>query len=127
MPQDIDINRIQYAAIIGSVLFFVFIVALIRNKRLKEEYSLLWLSLSIVFIVFSIWRDGLVLASHLLGIDYPPSALFLFLLIGVIFILIQFSVLISKLSEQNKVLTQELGLLKMEMKKIKDEVDKLKS
>ena len=123
MSQDIDINRIQYVAIIGSVFFFIFILTLIRNKKLKEEYSLLWIFLSIVFIVFSIWKDGLVVLANFLGIYYATSALFLLLSIGVIFILVQFSILISKLSEQNKNIAQELGLLKREVKKIKKEMN----
>jgi hypothetical protein len=126
MSQDIDINRIQYVAIVGSVLFVVFIVELIRKKKLKESFSLLWLSISIIFLIFSIWREGLAVVARYLGIHYPPSALFLFLLIGIIFILIQFSILISTLSEQNKVLAQELGLLKMEIKELKKKTNENK-
>ncbi len=115
----IDTNRIQYVAIIGSILFLLFVIELIRKKKLKEAFSLLWLGLSIVFIVLSFWREGLEVIAGIVGIDYAPSALFLFLLVGLIFIVIQFSVIMSKLSEQNNNLTQEVGLLRLEIENLK--------
>ncbi len=105
-------NRIQVLAIVGSILFLFFIITLVRKKTIREEYSLLWLFWSLVFITFSIWRDGLDFAADLLGVDYAPAALLLLLVLGIIFILIQFSVVISRLTEQNKAIAQELALLK---------------
>ncbi|MDD3051748.1 MAG: DUF2304 domain-containing protein [Candidatus Cloacimonetes bacterium] len=115
MLENVDTSRIQYIAIVISILFFLFIIELIREKKLKEQYSLLWLFSSILFIVFSIWRGGLHSISRLLGIAYPPAAFFLIFFMAVFLILIQFSVIISKLSEENKKLAQEIGLLKKEM------------
>ena len=53
-----------------------------------------------------------------LGILYAPAALLLILVLSVFFILIQFSIVISKLAEGNKNLIQEVGILKAELKKI---------
>ena len=64
---DVNIFKMQYIAIIGSVVLLVFILNLIRRKRIKEEYSLLWLFLSFVFILFSSWRVRHAL--HVFGKD----------------------------------------------------------
>jgi hypothetical protein len=109
----------QSIAIAVSVSLFLYILYLVRKKKIKEEYSLLWLSSSIVFIVFSIWRDGLEYFAQLVGIAYAPAALFLILQLAIFLILIEFSIIISQLSEKNKILAQELALLKNEIENLK--------
>ena len=124
--QGVNIFKAQILAILGSVLFFIFILAQIRSKRIKEEYSLLWLLFSALFIILSIWRDGLSIISSVVGIAYPPAALFLLLIMAELVILIQFSVLISRLSERNKTLVQEISLVKLELEKVKKDLEDLK-
>ena len=109
----------QYIAIFVSISLFLYIFYLIRKKKIKEEYSLLWLSSSFVFIVFSIWRHGLELFAKLIGIAYPPAALFLILMLAIFLILIEFSINISKLSEKIKIMAQEQALLKNELEALK--------
>lgn len=116
-----SIQTTQVIAIIVSLGLFFFIFYLVRKKKIKEEYSLLWLFSSIVFIVFSIWRNGLEYFAGLMGIAYPPAALFLILLLAIFLILIEFSINISKLSEKNKILAQELALLQKELEDLKAE------
>lgn len=113
-----DISQIQLVAITVSLLLFLFIMYLIRSQRLKEEYSLLWIFFSLVFVVLSFWRSGLDHISGFLGVAYPPAALFMVLLMAVFLILIEFSVIISKLSNKNKRVAQEIALLKYELKKL---------
>ena len=113
-----NVSQIQLVAITVSLLLFLFIMYLIRSQRLKEEYSLLWIFFSVVFIVFSFWRSGLDYISGFLGVAYPPAALFLILLMAVFLILIEYSVIISKLSDRNKSLAQEIGLLKHRVENI---------
>ena len=119
----IAVIQLQSIAIIASILFLLLILFLIQRKRIKEEYSLLWIFFAIVFIVFSFWRGGLDFIAQLLGIAYPPAALFLILLMAVFLILIEFSIIISKLSDKNKTLAQEIGILKQELEKLKEEVE----
>jgi hypothetical protein len=114
-----DISQIQIVAITVSLLLFLFIMYLIRSQRLKEEYSLLWIFFSVIFIVFSFWRNGLDYISDFLGVAYPPAALFMILLMAIFLILIEFSIIISKLSNKNKTLAQEIGLMKYEIEKLK--------
>ena len=108
-------DKIQIISIFASLTIFFVVVNLIRRKRLKTEYSLIWLLVSVIFIVFSFWRDGIDWLAKLFGIAYAPSVLFIILLIGIILLLIEFSIIISKQSERIKVLVQEIGLLRLEI------------
>jgi len=112
------VSQIQVIAITVSLLLFFLIMYLIRSQRLKEEYSLLWIFFSLVFILFSFWRSGLDYISDFLGVAYPPAALFMILLMAIFLILIEFSIIISKLADKNKSLAQEIGLLKQRLKNI---------
>lgn len=117
-----NIQVTQYIAIAASMGLFAYIFYLVRNKRIKEEYSLLWLFFSAIFIFFSIWRDGLEYFAKLVGIAYPPAALFIILLLAIFLILIEFSRIISRLTDRNISLAQELAILRMELEKIKKEL-----
>jgi hypothetical protein len=115
-----NIQVTQYIAIAASIGLFIYITYLVRKKRIKEEYSLLWIFFSVVFIFFSVWRNGLEFFARLIGIAYPPAALFIILLLAIFLILIEFSRIISRLTDRNTTLAQELGILKMEVEKLKN-------
>jgi len=112
--ENVQVFRIQILAIIGSAFLVLFIFELIRRRRLREEFSILWLGMGLIFLAVSLFRKLLDKFSYLVGIGYPPAALFLLLIVGLTVILIHFSVAISELKEANKKLAQELGLLKKE-------------
>ncbi|MBP6976738.1 MAG: DUF2304 domain-containing protein [Lentimicrobiaceae bacterium] len=119
LQQSVNTVRIQYLAIAGSILFLLLILELIRRKKIREAYSLLWLFFGIVFLFFSIFRSCLEKLANLMGIAYAPAAILILLLMAIIFVLIQFSVILSQLSEQNKKLIQEVGTLKAEIESLK--------
>jgi hypothetical protein len=112
---NVQVLRIQVLAIVGSILLIVFIIELIRRKKLKEEFAVLWLAMGAVFLIISLFRGLLDRFSILVGIGYPPAALFLILIMGLMMILVHFSVAISELKEANKKLAQEMGLLRQEI------------
>jgi len=112
----VNINIIQYIAIAGSISLLLFILYLVRTKKISEQYSVIWLILSVVFLIFSIWRDGLNYLSFTIGIAYPPMAFLLILIMAIFLILIRYSVIITKLTKQNNKIIQELSLLKNQLK-----------
>jgi hypothetical protein len=112
--------RIQYLAVAGSLLFLILVFELVRKKKIREEYSLLWIFFGLVFLGVSLWRHGLDLLSRLVGIYYAPMAFLLLLMMAVFLILIQFSVVISRLKDENKKLIQRLALLELERKRPKN-------
>lgn len=116
-------EQMQVIAILFSVSLTLYILWIIQRKRLKEEYSLMWLGTGAMFILFSVWRQGLEMLGNLMGIAYAPAALFIILLVGILLILIQFSMIISRLSERSKLIAQEHALLQQEVEKLRRKVD----
>lgn len=114
MGEGINIHIIQYVAIAGSLLFIALVLFLISRRKLREEFSLLWLFFGLIFLGLSLWRRSIDIIAAFLGIAYSPAAIFLILIIGIISILIHFSIAISGLTERVKILVQEVGMLKME-------------
>ncbi len=108
-----DLLKTMSIVVSSSVLILV--IELIRRGRLKERYSLLWLFLGGLLLILSLSRSLLEFLSHLLGIYYAPSFLFLVAFLFLLLITLHFSVVISGLSEKNKRLAQELALLRQEM------------
>jgi hypothetical protein len=103
--------RIQLLAIAGSALMFVLVLELVRRRAFLERYALLWLLSALVLLGLSIWRDGLEQIANLIGIVYPPNALFVIAFGFVLVLLLHFSLAVSRLSDQSKVLAQRVALL----------------
>ena len=82
-----------------------------RRRRLLERYALLWLFSATVLLALAIWRDLLADVADLLGVAYPPNALFLIAFGFVLVLLLHFSLAVSRMSDQIKVLAQRLALL----------------
>ena len=68
--------RVSIFAVIASLLLLFLILELIRSRRLRERYALLWLLTAVVMLVLSAWRGALGSLAGAVGIYYPPSALF---------------------------------------------------
>jgi len=84
---------------------------LLRRRRLVERYALLWLFSSLVLLVLSIWTDLLEIIAKAVGIIYPPNALFMIAFMFVLTLMLHFSLAISRLSGETKVLAQEVARL----------------
>ncbi len=107
----------QFISVIFSLFILVLIFELVRKKKIKEEYSILWFIMDFTFIGISLNRNIIDIIGNLFGIAYAPILLVL-IMIGFIFlILIHFSIVISRLTEKNKELTQEIGLLTLELRR----------
>ncbi len=105
-------NRISVLAVLASALLLLYVLEMVRRRKLREEYSILWLAGSVIMLLFSLKKDWLKWASDAAGIFYPPSFLFLIGMLFILLILIHFSITISKLYQMNKKMAQEIALLK---------------
>jgi uncharacterized protein DUF2304 len=109
--------RVSIAASIASVLLLLVIFELIRSRRLRERYALLWLLTGLVLLVLSAWRDGLNTIAGWFGVTgYPPAVLFAVGTLFILVVLLHYSTVISKLSDQNVILAQRLALLEARLK-----------
>jgi len=99
-------------AVIGSILLLIIILELIRRRYLRERYALIWILSGFLFLLLSMRTDFLDRISGFLGFTVPANALFFFGILFLILIVLGLSVITSRLAEKNKVLTQEVVLLK---------------
>jgi hypothetical protein len=107
---------VSIAGAIASLALIGLILELIRSRRLRERYALLWLLTGLVLLVFSVWRGGLNTIAGWAGVTgYPPAVLFALGLLFVIVVLLHYSTVISKLTDQNTILAQRLALLESEL------------
>ena len=104
--------RVSVVATIASLLLIFVVFELIRSRRLRERYALLWLLTGIVLLVLSAWRGGLNTIAGWVGVStYPPAVLFAIGTLFILLVLLHYSTVISKLSDQNVILAQRLALL----------------
>jgi hypothetical protein len=110
------IEQVEIVAILSSLGLLLLVVELVRQKRLAEGYSLMWLLTALVLLGLSVSRDSLNSLAALLGIFYPPSALFVVAFGFVLFILLNFSLLVSRLSQQSRELAQQVAILDLKLR-----------
>jgi hypothetical protein len=116
-------TRIQLVAIAVTAGLFVIVFELVRRRRLMERYALLWLFASSVLLALAVWKGLLEQVAAAVGIYYAPSALFAVAFGFVLVLLLHFSLVISRLSDQNKVLAQRLGMLTERLESLQARVD----
>lgn len=112
---------LQRALVVALALgVLAFTVELIRRRKLREEYSLLWMLTGIVLLAFALFPRLLYAVSELLGLHYLTTMLlitFLFLLA----IVLHFSTVISQHAERETELAQRLAILEWKLRKFRRE------
>lgn len=114
-------GTIQTVALIGSAILLLVVLELVRQRRFLERYALTWLGAGLVLLVLALWRGGLKALADLLGIAYPPNALFLVAFAFMLLLLLNFSLAVSRLTDQSKILAQRLALLEERVRRGEDE------
>jgi hypothetical protein len=111
-------HRIEILALVGGAGLIGIIFELVRRRKIKERYSLLWFCTGLTVLGLALNRNGLERFSALIGVYYAPSSIFLVLSGFMILILIHFSTVISQLLSQNQQLGQKLALLEAEFESL---------
>lgn len=110
--------RVSIVGAIASLLLILVVLELIRGRRLKERYALLWLATGIVLLVLSVWRDGLNTIAGWLGVStYPPAVLFAVATLFILLVLLHYSTVLSKLTDENVDLAQRIALLEERLRR----------
>jgi hypothetical protein len=111
--------RTQVFVVLAGVAILLFVLYLVRNKHLREQYALLWILAALVLIFSAVFIEWLEKLSHAVGIDYPPAFLFLIAIVMMLVLQIHFSTVISNLREQNRTLIQDLGILTAQVRDLR--------
>jgi hypothetical protein len=114
--------RIQIVAVLVSAILLFGILELVRSRRLLERYAILWLFSATILLALAAWKGLLEKISHAVGIYYAPSALFVIAFGFILVLLLHFSVAVSRLAEQSKVLAQRLALLEARNRQLEAEL-----
>lgn len=114
------INFVQIFSIVFSFFLLAFIVYLIRRKKIREEYAILWILIFMVFLILSVFRGLIDKISSLLGIQYQPASLFLILFGCAFMLLFHFSLVISDMKKKINTLATSLTILEESLRKEKE-------
>jgi hypothetical protein len=104
-------NRIQIVAIVAAAVLLLGLLELVRQRRLLERYALLWLFSALILLGLAVWRGLLEDIAGTLGIASPPNGLFVIAFGFVLILLLHFSIAVSRLADQSKVLAQRVAML----------------
>ncbi len=116
--------RVSIVGAIASLLLILVVLELVRGRRLKERYALLWLATGVVLLVLSIWRDGLNTIAGWAGVtSYPPAVLFAVATLFILLVLLHYSTVISKLTDENVDLAQRIALLEERVSRLQRPAD----
>jgi len=107
--------RLQIVSIAATLALFLLVFELVRRRRLMERYALLWLFSTVILLGLALWKQLLEDVASAIGIFYAPSALFVVAFGFILAILLHFSLVISRMADQTKVLAQRVGLLQQRL------------
>jgi hypothetical protein len=111
--------KLQLLAIFASGVLLAIVFELLRRRRLIERYALIWLGSAVVLLGLAVWKGLLDRLADLMGIAYPPNALFMIAFGFVLLLLLHFSLAISRLSNETKVLAQVVARLDRELRELR--------
>jgi len=109
-------TKFQVLSIIATVGLLLAVFELVRRRRLMERYALLWLASALVLLGLALWSGLLEDISSALGIASPPTALFVIAFGFVVVLLLHFSIAVSRLTDETKILAQQVARLDQELR-----------
>jgi len=107
--------RQQIFALAVSVVVFVVVIDMVRRRRLREEYSVLWLVTSVVMFLLVFEYEWLVAVTEWIGAGTSTTTLFIGSLVFLMLLSVQFCIKISRLTDQVKNLSQDNALLRKQV------------
>ncbi len=108
-------------AAIPALVLLVAVLELVRRRRLREKYALLWILTAVVLLVLSLWRGIADSIAITIGIAYGPAVIFAIAGFFFIVVLLHYSTVISALTDRTTVLAQQLALVEQRLRKLEEE------
>lgn len=109
------ISTLEIVAVFVSLVLIAFIVETVRRSTLNARYAILWLGAGAALFLLSIYRPLLDYLARLVGINYPPSLLFVVAFMFLLFIVLHYSLVISSHRDSIRRLTQNMALLEQDL------------
>lgn len=109
-------DRMILISLVTSIAGLALVIELVRRRKLREDYSLLWLATAVAMLLLTLSKPVYDQIAILVGVvTYPPALLFAVAILFVLMILLHYATVLTKLSSENKRLAQELALLRQEL------------
>ena len=109
---------VSILATVASVVLLIAVLELVRRRRLREKYALLWILTAIVLLVLSVWRGAVSSIASALGVSYGPTVLFAVGALFVLVVLLHYSTVISALTDRTVSLAQRIAILEQRLGEI---------
>lgn len=110
-------DRMILLSLVASLAGLAIVIELVRRRKLREDYSLLWLATAVAVLLLSLSKPIYDQIAVLIGVvTYPPALLFVVAILFVLMLLLHYATVLTKLSGENKRLAQELALLRQEFR-----------
>lgn len=116
--------KLKIVIVLITFSILLILINFIKRKYIKEEYAVFWILIGIILIIVPVFSNYIDKLAQMLGIFYEPAFIFLLSILGILLILFHYSIVISKLTEQNKILAQDLGVLKNKLQQLEDDEKK---
>lgn len=111
----------QVVAIVLAVAILLVVIELVRKRKLREEYSILWIVTAVALLALAVEHQLLTWFQNAIGAVLPISALFFGALVFLVLVSLQYSVRLSKLTARNKTLCQKIALLERDVEQLKQQ------
>lgn len=111
-------TRLIVVGVAASAVLVLYLLVLIRNRRLQERHAIPWLAGALCVVILGVWQDALGWFSGLIGVAYPPSALFLvvFVLLGLV--LLDTVIVLSRSVARTRALAQRVAILEERIERL---------
>ena len=109
---------VSVAANVASLVLLLAVLELVRRRRLREKYALLWILTAIVLLILSLWRGAVDSIAGALGVSYGPAVIFAIGALFVLVVLLHYSTVISALTDRTVTLAQDVALLEQRVESL---------
>lgn len=108
-------------AVAACVALVVFLVVLLRTRRLREKYAITWIVVGMAVCVFGAFPGAVAWLSRRVGVQTPSNLLFALASIVLLAVCIQLSTEVTTLEDETRTLTEEVALLRFDVERLRDE------
>jgi hypothetical protein len=107
--------RLTIVSVIVALAALVLVVELLRRRRLREKYAVIWVVISIGTVVVAFFPGILRGTADVVGIQTPSNLLFFSSVVILFAVSLQLSREVGLLEEQSRRLAEEVGAAKMRL------------
>ncbi len=112
-------ERQRFLAIVLASTILLLVLELVRRRKLREEYSWVWILVSLVLLAIATNEAVIVGISRAIGSATGTSTLFFGAILFLLLLALQFSVRLSRLTHRQRTLAQRLALLEQEVDRLR--------